>query len=285
MTTFDRRRTWETGAMDDDSTEQIPDRGPRRRQISPLGFWSRHLEIDIPIEIFERLPRDVDYRFEYYAEAAQISPRPRTSDAYLPLPDPASRADDPAPPDLEIRPLADEDWQELPEIFAAAFALIAPFATLDEGSRLQAARDCLEYTREGGDGPLVPMACQVAIDPSDGGILGGALVTLPQAHQLLDFDERRKVLSPPPPESTATTGWPHLTWIFVSPLLRGEGIGTALLAEVGRALWGLGYRELASSFQHGNSSSLRWHWRNGFQLLPYFGSKRWMTRPRRPPSS
>ena len=36
----------------------------------------------------------------------------------------------------------------------------------------------------------------------------------------------------------------------------------------------LGYNELVSSFILGNESSMLWHWRNGFDLLPYSGSRR-----------
>ena len=36
----------------------------------------------------------------------------------------------------------------------------------------------------------------------------------------------------------------------------------------------LGYTELISSFILGNDSSMLWHWRNGFELLPYSGSRR-----------
>jgi GNAT superfamily N-acetyltransferase len=262
--------------------EAEPDATPKSRwQPSPVETWSKNLRLEIPIDQFRRLPHNVDYRFEYFDGAAQIRPRSHVSDAYLTIPDPSAR---PAGFDEEkttIRPLTDGDWDALPPLFAAAFHRIAPFALLDDASLLQAARDCLKYTRDGGDGPLVASSCRVAVDRRDGEIVGGALITLPFSHQMLDFDERRKQVGPPPPPSTKATGWPHLTWIFVAPLLAGEGLGTALLDDLCRALWDLGYRELASSFQHGNSSSMRWHWRNGFQLIPYFGSKRWMMSRRR----
>ena len=48
----------------------------------------------------------------------------------------------------------------------------------------------------------------------------------------------------------------------------------SLLACAARGLIELGYTELLSSFILGNTSSMLWHWRNGFQLLPYSGSRR-----------
>jgi hypothetical protein len=78
---------------------------------------------------------------------------------------------------------------------------------------------------------------------------------------------------PPPEDSIARRlGRPHLTWIFAARA--GQGTGTALLAAAVRGLLGLGYTELASTFLLGNESSMLWHWRNGFRLLPYPGSWR-----------
>ena len=52
------------------------------------------------------------------------------------------------------------------------------------------------------------------------------------------------------------------------------GSGTVLLAATRRALLARGYTELLSTFMIGNDSSMLWHWRNGFRLLPYPGSLR-----------
>ena len=71
-------------------------------------------------------------------------------------------------------------------------------------------------------------------------------------------------------------GQPHLTWIFVAPFSKRHGIGTRLLAEAVAALRSHGYRHLLSTFLVGNDSSLLWHWRNGFELLPYSASRRVM---------
>ena len=62
--------------------------------------------------------------------------------------------------------------------------------------------------------------------------------------------------------------------MFVSPLDAGRGVGTALLNAAARELLALGYTELASTFLLGNESSMLWHWRNGFRLLQYPGSRR-----------
>jgi hypothetical protein len=60
----------------------------------------------------------------------------------------------------------------------------------------------------------------------------------------------------------------------VSPASAGHNVGTALLSAAVRGLLGLGYTELVTTFMLGNESSMLWHWRNGFRLLPYPGSPR-----------
>jgi GNAT superfamily N-acetyltransferase len=80
---------------------------------------------------------------------------------------------------------------------------------------------------------------------------------------------------PPPPDCIEKgLGRRHLTWIFVAPGCTGEGLGTQLLSAAVGELLALGYRELLSTFMIGNDASSLWHWRNGFRLLAYPGSKR-----------
>ena len=51
-------------------------------------------------------------------------------------------------------------------------------------------------------------------------------------------------------------------------------MGTALLAAAVNALLTMGFQQLLTTFMVGNDSSMLWHWRNGFRLLPYPGSRR-----------
>jgi hypothetical protein len=60
----------------------------------------------------------------------------------------------------------------------------------------------------------------------------------------------------------------------VAPFQAGYSIGTNLLTSAVRELRALGFRQLATTFLLGNESSMLWHWRNGFALLPYPGSLR-----------
>jgi GNAT superfamily N-acetyltransferase len=232
--------------------------------------WMAGLELPLTAGQFRRLPRNPAYRYTHDDGVARVSPRPRYYHALLEL----AAAPDPVPPQVPLRPLRPEDWEALEPVFAAAFADQPPFAGLDDDTRLTAARRSLTQTRTGGDGPWVEAASFVAATAGSTRPAGGLLVTLlpdrdPSGWDSYHWDE------PPPADAVARRlGRPHLTWVFVAPPLAGRGVGTALLAAASASLLTLGYRELASTFLLGNESSMLWHWRNGFRLLPYPGSRR-----------
>ncbi len=160
------------------------------------------------------------------------------------------------------------------DIFAASFHRVQPFAALSDRRRLEASRDCLKHTRDGGDGPIIHPACHVAVSQAQGRPIGAILVTLIPPVDLDDFWSLRWKTPPPPACVEQRLGHAHLTWIFVGPRQAGYGIGTALLALASRGLLEIGYTQLVSSFILGNDSSMLWHWRNGFELLAYAGSPR-----------
>jgi GNAT superfamily N-acetyltransferase len=231
--------------------------------------WMRALQLKLAADQFRQLPRNAAFRYDLLDGTAYIVPRPRHSHALLDL----------APLNAEpvegvaVRGLTPADWDVLPALFAESFCRVQPFAGLDETDRRRAAEQCLARTRAGGDGPWVGQASFVAED-DDGGPLGAILVTLvpdadPCAWGSYQWEE------PPPPDCIERRlGRPHLTWVFVRPALAGTGVGTLLLAAAVRELLALGYRELVSTFLVGNDASALWHWRNGFRLLAYPGSRR-----------
>jgi hypothetical protein len=108
---------------------------------------------------------------------------------------------------------------------------------------------------------------------------GAILVTLIPPVDLSDAEAHCRWPEPPPPDCVERRlGLPHLTWVFVGPWHSAHGVGSALLAVAVRELLALGYHELASTFLLGNESSMLWHWRNGFRLLPHPGSWRELRR-------
>jgi GNAT superfamily N-acetyltransferase len=230
--------------------------------------WMRGLELPLTAEQFRRLPRNGAFRYDYLAGKAYVTPRPKHYHALLDLrPTPAG-----GPPGVRLRALADDDWDGLVPVFAEAFAYTQPFAGLDEETLRQAAGQCLARTRGGGDGPWIDRASFVADE--EGRTLGAVLITLLPAEDPCSWDSYRWREPPPPDCVERRLGRPHLTWVFVPPGSAGQGVGTALLGAAVRALLGLGYTELLSTFMIGNDSSTLWHWRNGFRLLAHPGSRR-----------
>ena len=234
--------------------------------------WMPTIELRMTIAEFRRLPRNAAYRYEYLEGKAYLSPRPRHYHALLDLnelPTPAAEWD--------IRLLQEEEIPELVPLFAAAFAHIQPYGSLDGDTRQEAARQALERARSGGDGPWVRPASFVARQGED--FIGAIMITLLPDTDPCNWDSYRWPEPPPADCIERGLGRPHLTWIFVSPWEAGKGLGTALLAAAGQALRQLGYRELLSTFMLGNDSSMLWHWRNGFRLLTYPGSVRRLLEP------
>ena len=240
-----------------------------------IDKWFSTIELPLSLDQFDQLPQNPAYKYEYFDEHAWLTPRPKSYHGLLDL----RSFDRPiAAPATEeatlIRPIVDEDWLQLPRVFAGAFCRVQPFASLTDEVRRQAAVECLQQTREGTEGPLINAACLVAARKSDEALVGAFLTTLAPPGDALDWDAWQWKAPPPPDVVARRAGRPHLTWLFVSPWFARRGVGTALLDAAVQTLVRLEYSELSSTFLLGNESSMLWHWRAGFRLLAYPGSTR-----------
>jgi GNAT superfamily N-acetyltransferase len=232
--------------------------------------WMPTIKLALTPEQFRQLPRNPAYHYEYLDGHAHLIPRGRHYHAVLDLKPLA--VEEP----VAVAPIREVDVPELEQLFAAAFRSIQPFGSLDDGTRLEAARRALGRTRQGGDGPWIEAASFLARDGA--AAVGAVWVTLLPDGDPTDWDSYYWRELPPADCITRRLGRPHLTWIFVAPHLAGRGWGTALLAAAVQALLDLGFTQLASTFMAGNDSSILWHWRNGFQLLAHPNSYRLMQR-------
>src|SRR5262249_14009088 len=150
------------------------------------------------------------------------------------------------PSTVPLRPLGPADFPDLIRLFSAAFHVIQPYGSLDESTRQQAAAEALERVLNGGDGPWIERASFVSLE--EGKITGAIFITLLPSGDPCEWDSYHWTEPPPVDAIVRRLGRPHLTWIFVSPLRPGNGIGSALLAAATRELLRLGYTELASTF-------------------------------------
>jgi GNAT superfamily N-acetyltransferase len=234
--------------------------------------WMPLIELPLTIEQFRQMPRNPAYKYEYLGGKAYLSPRARHYHAVLDL----QRL--PVSEEVEIRQIRSEELEELIPLFCEAFRSIQPYGSLDDETMDKASRHSLERTRTGGDGPLIEQASFIALDKDKrpGTKIGAILITLLPEGDETDADSYYWRDPPPADCLERRQGRPHLTWIFVSPLEMGQGIGTALLAAASNALLDMGFTQLLTTFISGNDSSMLWHWRNGFRLLAYPGSRRAM---------
>lgn len=234
--------------------------------------WMPSLQMKLSRQEFDQLPRHPAYKYELIAGMTHISPWPRYYNAQLDLslcqpPAPLAAADA-----LVFRPICADDRSALVPIFMNAFARMQPFGSLLPDERRQAVEECLKRSWTGGDGPLAESASFVAMKEDD--IVGAILITLLPGTDPTDWESYRWDEPPPADLWQRSQGQPHLTWIFVNRMGQGRGVGTQLLHKAVRVLRQQGYATLWTTFLLGNDSSLLWHWRNGFELLPHATSRR-----------
>lgn len=239
--------------------------------------WMPDVRFPLPADMFLRLPRNAAYAYDYADGAAHLSPRPRTFHARLELgrfqPTAAELAADGR---YGVERVEERDLEFLAPLFADAFECVQPFAGLDVVERQEAARASLKRVSLGGDGPWVSDASFRVIWKENQRSAGALLTTLLPAGDPKEPQAYEWLAKPPGDLWARGGGVPHLTWIFVAPFHKGHGVGTTLLQHAVTVLRSRGYTYLLTTFLAGNESSLLWHWRNGFELLPYIVSKRSM---------
>ena len=234
--------------------------------------WMPTLSIAMTIEDFRRMPRNAGYKYEYLGGHALLTPRPMTHHAKLDLATFAPPTDELAKATIAIAEFQDADRDEAVDAFAASFSRVQPFAGIDDEVRRDAARTCLERTWSAIDGVLVPSASFTARD--QGKLVGALFITMLPPGDLSDSNIYSWNDPPAADLWEKGEGHPHLTWIFVRPFDKGKGVGTSLLLHAVHRLRERGYPHLLSTFITGNESSLLWHWRCGFELLPFETSRR-----------
>jgi GNAT superfamily N-acetyltransferase len=223
--------------------------------------WMPTIRLALSPEEYRQLPRHSAYRYEYLNGEAILSPNTKHYHALLTL-QPIELATN-----IITRPMQPGDLPVLEDVFASAFYRTQPYAGLDDETGMEAARAALERTRTGGDGPWIDQASVVAV--TDGRPYGAVFITLLPLGDPTTWEAYYWDSAPPSDAVEQRLGRPHLTWIFVSPMWAGQGVGTALLAVAVKQLLAMGFTELLSTFMIGNDSSMLWHWRNGFQLLAH----------------
>jgi GNAT superfamily N-acetyltransferase len=232
--------------------------------------WMPTLKMNLSRADFDRLPRHPSFKYELIEGVTWISPWPRYGHAQMRLT--RFRADPSDVGKATLRPALPNDIEALTPIFRGAFGHLQPYGSLDDDAARSAAEKSLRRTFAGDDGPLAEAASFVALDEDK--IAGAILITLLPGGDPTNEDSVFWREAPPADLWAKGEGQPHLTWIFVRRFAQGIGVGTQLLQQAVRVLKRQGYKMLWTTFLLGNDSSVLWHWRNGFELLPNLLSKR-----------
>jgi GNAT superfamily N-acetyltransferase len=232
--------------------------------------WMPTLTMKLTRNEFDRLPRHPSYKYELISGETLISPWPRYGHGQLRLTRFRVERDDVAK--AELRQVTAADEPALVPIFRAAFRQVQPYASLDDAIFQKATTAALKQTFDGGDGPLIEDASFVAIEK--GAIVGAILITLVPGGDPSESESFVWHAEPPRDLWRKVKAQPHLTWIFVKRQGQSVGVGTQLLQAAVRVLKRQGYKSLWTTFLIGNDSSVMWHWRNGFELMPAMFSKR-----------
>ena len=124
----------------------------------------RMIRIPMSVEMFHQLPPNGAYKYEYADGQTLISPQPHACELYLEL-DSFTAPERESYERWSVRQLAEDDWDELPNVAAAAFNRVAPYATFGDREIKEVMAEELQVTRSGDDGELVREACMVAEEP------------------------------------------------------------------------------------------------------------------------
>jgi GNAT superfamily N-acetyltransferase len=185
----------------------------------------------LSVELFRRLPRHPDWRYERFDGQAVLSPRPRPVHLRratgLRVPG--------APIDAEVRAL---DLQT--DRISVAALLLDVWLAEDPYRSLENSAEILGPEVERG----LDTASFGAVAVASGAVCAVALV-----------DHGR-------------SGAPLLNWLSVARNARERGLATALLRLVSSELSARGVSELVSAASAANVPSLRWHLTRGFYLDP-----------------
>jgi GNAT superfamily N-acetyltransferase len=195
------------------------------------------LRFSVSSDVWWRLPRHPDWKYEMVKGEAWLSSRPRPLHLWRPtnLEVPAVTLSG-----VEVRPVdARRDRAEIAKLLMDVWVQEDPYRSLeDPESLLQAEieRSLNEPSLAGivaVDKGTICAVVLVGTDPT--GVPGGA---------------------------------PMLMWLTVRRDARERGLATALLRVVVETLSARGVEELASGASAANIASLRWHLTRGFQLAP-----------------
>ncbi|MEM7808954.1 MAG: GNAT family N-acetyltransferase [Planctomycetota bacterium] len=232
-------------------------------------YWRlwRHRRQRMTYREWHRFPRVADYKNEYWDGFAHYTARPKQIECYLPLDE--HRAAEPREDDfverhatLETR-LVGDDWPMVVRAWQGAMWNEMPLRMWHKRLHGRIAELVVGEVRVGGDGPLMPQFCRLAILHHESNVDGKTEVkSFPVVAALVVEPKHAPFRSSP---EVLESRPPMLDWIFVSQMYREHGIARRLIDEIATEARVAGHRYLASNAMLANPGSIALHWSAGFR--------------------
>jgi len=188
-------------------------------------------------EEFDRMPRRLGWKHEYYGEQAHITPSYRVVSVRLTIQEARTLA---LPDGCRRRSPREEDRAGLEDLFVQSFYGVADFCDYDETMVRQAAETSLSdfYRKPRNAAWRAARCCECS-----GDLVGAALTSGREAAAYLEL-------------------------LMVAPQCRRQGLAGALLRAALNRLRREGYETLQSRYFLANEVSGAWHRKQGFEEWP-----------------
>lgn len=201
------------------------------------------MRVAMDFDVFERLPRHPDWRYEYWDGALHLSHRPRSLSLRRPTEAPPRPARAGGTSAADVVPLSDVGRQPTRSFLTAVWEDEDPYRSYDDHRRSEILIAQVTRTLDG-------EVQDASVGAVRGGVVVGAALVV---RETWPERERRS---------------PVLTWLSVDRKVRSRGVATVMLAAVCERLMAAAEPVLFSACSVANVPSLRWHLTNGFTVLP-----------------
>jgi len=205
---------------------------------------SRH--IPMTMDEFNRLPRKLGWKYEYWEKCAHISPAHHVVTATIELTPRTINSP------YTLRPVETGDEPRLVSLYIDAFKDTIEFCDWEPSKIAASAEEDIRGFYTGKRGKPLP-ASRVAVDAhSDASVIGAVLIVERNGDEH-DF----------PPGGGGTL--PYLDILFIAPHRQRRGAAAVLVSTAMDELYRSGHKRLKSHYHLGNEASRDWHRRFGFK--------------------
>lgn len=233
------------------------------------------MRLSLPIELFDRIPRHPDWKYEYMEGEMWLSHRPRALTLVREVTEPLPPRDGSRPRVRDLDP--DADRSALTALLWDVWEPLDPYRTYAQAERREVFDTGLRRSLgagavPAGDSQLSGVVADGALAEEETGhqeaaVRGGGADGADGAERPGGSGLVGAVLLSAASWPDELRGEPELSWLSVRWRDQQRGVATALLGRVLERLRAEGRARLVSGASPANEPSLRWHLANGFRLV------------------